>query len=857
MNSKNKKVVGTILLLVMILGNASPIFAAQKGDVLDIVCVGTCEEYVYGTLNGSTFLIDTCYTGYYENGKFYPVYCLERLTPGVDLTREYAVEVDDITQVAQNEEIWRVLVNGFPYKSAAEMGLPTDTQAFACTKQAIYAILDGRDPNSYTAKNAQGEKMVEVIKRLIDIGRNGTQTYTDPVINVNAVNQAGVDNINSKYVSQTFYVTSQVNMKDINILLNTNGMPTGTFVADTNNNAKTSFNKDEYFKILVPRDSIQGKITVQATVDGACEVYPVLYGKAPAGLQDYAMVTDPFVVGGTTLTMNYEPDAEIIIKKISTADSEITGIGAGEVLANAKFLIESEDGTFKTTQITDSNGMINLNVELGKYIITELQAPEYYLEGKEAIQFEVELKKDGEIVEVVVENMPVKIKTNVDKTADKEEVQGNEVFNYEIDNIKNLSNVELNNFTLTDNLPAEVRIQKIETGTYNQDTKYSITYNTNKKQNVLLEENLSTKTNNILDFTNISLATDEYITSFSMNFGTVRVGFINTNKVKVTTKVVEGLNDNDTFTNNVIVTGSYLDATTKDEDEEITEVYENILKLKKVTKEYNQYTELEAGTAINAVFDLLDDNKEYITTLNVKDNEETIVKYLETGKQYYLKEISTDNYYVISEELIPFMFEENGQTVNLIVENDNVNLIVDVEKEAPTEAQKGEIIDYTFNNIGNFSNTKVSNFTWGDKLPRQVRVQELQTGTWNEELEYKIQYITNKNTNWKNIGEAYLTSENYTIDLTNTTLGLADDEYVSEIRLIFGEVKEGFQAEVTPIIKAKVNEDVQNNKIFVNETYVTADYMNTKLNAEDDAHTIVYTKKPDIDKELPKTGIDD
>ena len=160
-----------------------------------------------------------------------------------------------------------------------------------------------------------------------------------------------------------------------------------------------------------------------------------------------------------------------------------------------------------------------------------------------------------------------------------------------------------------------------------------------------------------------------------------------------------------------------------------------------------------------------------------------------------------------------------------------------------------------FYHVGNFSNTKVSNFIWGDKLPRQVRVQELQTGIWNEELEYDIQYITNKNTNWKNIGEKYNTTENYTIDLTSQTLGLADDEYVTEFRLVFGEVKSGFEATTTPIVKAKVNEDVQNNKIFVNKTYVTADYYETKLEEKDDAHTVVYTKTPDIDKELPKTGI--
>ena len=73
--------------------------------------------------------------------------------------------------------------------------------------------------------------------------------------------------------------------------------------------------------------------------------------------------------------------------------------------------------------------------------------------------------------------------------------------------------------------------------------------------------------------------------------------------------------------------------------------------------------------------------------------------------------------------MIEFKFEENGQIIEKEIKNDNVNLVVDVEKEGPTEAQKGETITYDFNKIGNYSNTEVNNFTWGDKLPRQVTAQ--------------------------------------------------------------------------------------------------------------------------------------
>ena len=488
--------------------------------------------------------------------------------------------------------------------------------------------------------------------------------------------------------------------------------------------------------------------------------------------------------------MQYKPKADVEIEKITNGDSKITGATTGSGLKGAVFTVTSKDGKFTKEVTTDEYGKFLLSgLDLGEYIISEKLAPDYFLKGKN-IKFEVNLVYDGDDKKVVVENTPVDIKVNVEKGADKTEAQGKEIVTYEIDKIKNLSNVKLNDFTLTDDLPKEVRIKSLETGIYNEDLKYSVTYNTNKKTNVKLQENLSTKVNNKIDFTKIKLADGEYVTSYSLNFGTVKIGFSNTTKMKVATKVIEGLADKSKFINNVKVSGTYLEAKTEDKDDVPVTVYENILKIKKVTKEYNQYTDLPEGTRINAVFELLDENQKYIDTLRVNNTEEFIYKYLETGKTYYLKEISTDPYYVINKDLQAFKFEKNRQVIDL-------------------------------------------------------------------ELEYEIKYITNKNTNWKNVGEKYLTIENHKIDLTSQALGLEEDEYVKEFKLVFDtEVKEGFEATTTPVVKAKVNEDVQNNKIFVNNTYVTASYQKTKLEAKDNAHTVVYTKTPDIDKELPKTGID-
>lgn len=769
----------------------------------------------------------------------------------------YGVEVQDMSQIANNQAVWRVLLNGFPYKTAQEMGLPDEKTAFATTKQAIYAVLDGRDTSRYTGADEIGNIMANKVRELTDIGRNGTQTYQDPVISTNAITDAGVDSIDKNYVSQTFTVDSQVNMKEINIILNGQSAPAGTKITDENNNEKTTFNKGEHFKVLVPRRNITSEINVQFSVSGQCETYPILFGKAPnANVQNYVLTTDPFVLSNSRGSMYYKPTGDFELEKVTNGDSKITGAASGTGLKGAVFTVKSKDGTFEKEMTTDEYGRFKLSgLSLGEYIVSEKLAPDYFLKGKDT-EFEFKLEYDGDKKELTVENTPVDIEVSVDKTADKEEAQGKEIVTYEIDNIKNLSNVKLNNFTLVDDLPKEVRIISLETGTYNEDLKYSITYNTNKKSNIKLKENLSTKTNNKIDFSKIQLASGEYITSYSLNFGTVKIGFSNTSKMKVETKVVEGLADKSKFINNVKVSGTYLEAKAEDKDDVPVKVYENILKVNKVSKEYNQYLDKEAGTPIDGtVFEILDENQKYVATVKTANGGKIEYKYLETGKQFYLKEISTASYYVISDELIPFKFEKNGQVVELTVENDNVNLIVDVEKEGPTQAKQGEVITYDFSHVGNFSNVGLSEFVWGDKLPRQLRIKSVNTGTWNEELNYRVQYITNKNTNWQYLGEEYSTNENYELDFAN--LELEEGEYVTEYRFLFGQVKAGFQEVEKPSAKVKVNESLANNKIFVNNTYVNGVYEETKVEDKDEVHTIVYTPEEPKDKELPKTGIDD
>ena len=104
-----------------------------------------------------------------------------------------------------------------------------------------------------------------------------------------------------------------------------------------------------------------------------------------------------------------------------------------------------------------------------------------------------------------------------------------------------------------------VRLTKIVTGTFNQSLKYKIVASTNKGDTRIIADNLSTTKNNVIDCRNaaLGLKNDEYITSFTFMFGTVKAGFSNVETPQVFVKVLPNLSNGYEFANRCDVGGKY------------------------------------------------------------------------------------------------------------------------------------------------------------------------------------------------------------------------------------------------------------------------------------------------------------
>jgi len=99
---------------------------------------------------------------------------------------------------------------------------------------------------------------------------------------------------------------------------------------------------------------------------------------------------------------------------------------------------------------------------------------------------------------------------------------------YELPIVRNDSTVPLADFFWRDMLPTNAaRVDRLVTGTFNHALRYRIIATTNRGNELVVADNLSTTSNNVVELrpVHLGLAADEYLTEFTVHFGQVPAGF--------------------------------------------------------------------------------------------------------------------------------------------------------------------------------------------------------------------------------------------------------------------------------------------------------------------------------------------
>lgn len=266
-----------------------------------------------------------------------------------------------------------------------------------------------------------------------------------------------------------------------------------------------------------------------------------------------------YVKSGETTEVEWENTpitGQIQITKRSADYNPTNGLPAGTLLEGAVFEIADKAGNVVDTIRSNSRGLaISKQLPLSRYFIREVKAPEHY--GISEKELTVYLEYEGQIARLEVEDKSLTTGVSITKTGPKE-IMANQPVRYAFSNIANTSNVSLSNFYWRDTLPAQVRLEKVVTGTYNFSGTYKIVYRANVGDYRTLADNLSTSKNYTLAASSVALglASNERVTEIMFVFGQAPAGFSQVEAPYLHCKAVAGLPAG-SFVNVADVGGTY------------------------------------------------------------------------------------------------------------------------------------------------------------------------------------------------------------------------------------------------------------------------------------------------------------
>lgn len=268
-----------------------------------------------------------------------------------------------------------------------------------------------------------------------------------------------------------------------------------------------------------------------------------------------------YVRYGSTTEIEWSNTAECgqiqIIKK-SADDNATNGLPAGTLLEGAVFEIYDRAGNVVDTIKSDRNGRaVSKTLPLSRYTVREIKAPANYSINSTVMTAYLEF--NGQIVTFEVQNTSVSTGVSIKKTGPVQAVPGQPI-RYVFSQIKNSSNVALDSFYWRDQLPVQVTLGKIVTGSYNQPLSYKVVYKTNLSGDYrTLADNLSTSKVYVLDARPavLGLAANERVTEVMFVFGNVKAGFAQVETPCIYATAHSGLANNSSIVNVADVGGLY------------------------------------------------------------------------------------------------------------------------------------------------------------------------------------------------------------------------------------------------------------------------------------------------------------
>lgn len=417
-----KCMIVAIVLVLNILGFANSLYAVStlENKSANVYMVEDCESL----LKYKGMVVRVRYVEYENEGVKYPAYCMDKHKEGVG-SDGINSDIVTVQKNLQDVGLWRVVINGYPYKTIEELGVANKQEAFTATKQAIYCYLHENTPEDYEAIGEAGQRTLNALKNIVNNANKSTETKISSTIKIEkTTDKWEQDKMEKSYVSKTYKVNAGavIEKYHVKITKESGEKYEGIKITDENNNERNEFLPNEKFKALIPIKDMKENGEIKLEVEAKVKTKPVLYGMTSnPGYQDYALTTGSFEDGKGEISDKYGKNETkiIVIKKDQNT---------GEQLQGTEFeLLDKDLETIYTDLKTDEEGRIVIeNLVPGLYYLNETKAKDGYEAYSELIKVEVALNEE---VTVTVNNKKeekpdIELKMKTSKEAKKLPITG-------------------------------------------------------------------------------------------------------------------------------------------------------------------------------------------------------------------------------------------------------------------------------------------------------------------------------------------------------------------------------------------------------------------------------------------------
>lgn len=411
---------------------------------ISLARIGTTGVILY-TKNDYTGLIkyngeniELQYTVHKYNGKEYPAYSQDYKVYGGAIT--YTVDIiDEIIDL----NLWRIVINGYPYKSYTELGCSSSEEAYLATKLAIYNYLYNCKIEEFEVSNDMGQKVIDTMQYIMNLAQNSTAKKILPRIEVlSGTNDEWKLDIETDCLYKVYKVQLEY-PRDIKTKIVLEGdIPEGVVITNIDNEVKEEFEYGEDIKLSIPRINLikNGSFNIQFMFE--IDALPAYYATTnTSGYRPYILTDEGIKKMSITKKEEYDKHSEKVEIDVKDATTE-------KPLTNVEFELLDQEKKYINTYKTDENGEIVINALPGNYYLKQTKVDEQYSMLDRFVPIEIKLDKQIKIHFMLNKKEEIVIETE-DKNITVSET--NKIFDLNTEsiyiNIKDLLGCPLNTET--------------------------------------------------------------------------------------------------------------------------------------------------------------------------------------------------------------------------------------------------------------------------------------------------------------------------------------------------------------------------------------------------------------------------